>query len=252
MATGVTQRGNVPWTEDELRRSVDAYILLLRFQLQGADTRWEPLAQGLLSQNLAQRNNAAIRYRMRNISAVVRELGGPVLTDFSPAESVGAIVRPKIKAMLLENVEFARIINSRDSRELDGVPDARAALRILRSHIEELERELAWRGHNGPPDHGEANAELDQLRETIDDIDVIDTELEQPNPDTRVIKLRINKLLMFVSKMGEWLGARTTKFADATLSAAGTVLGPIVVAKATGLLPPLAVAIESVLSAIAK
>lgn len=252
MAIGNTERGNVPWTDDELRRSVEAYILLLRFQLQGADTRWEPLAQALLSQSLTQRNSAAIRYRMRNISAVVRELGGPVLADFSPAESVGTIVRPKIRAMLLENAEFARILNPGDSREFNTASDARAALRILRSHIEELERELAWRGHNGPPDQGDANAELEQLRETIDDIDVIDAELEQPNPDTQVIKLRTNKLLVFVSKLGEWLGARTTKFVDATLSAAGTILGPIVVAKATGLLPPLAVAIESVIKAIAK
>lgn len=250
MAIVSTERRNDPWTNDELRRSVEAYILLLRFQAQGADNRWEPLAQALLSQSLAQRNNAAIRYRMRNISAVVQELGGPVLADFSPAESVGAGVRPKIRAMLLESAEFSRLLNSGNGSKLDTASDARSALRILRSHIEELERELAWRGHNGPPDHDDANAELEQLRETIDDIDVIDAELEQPNPDTQIISSRTNKLLRFVSKVGEWLGARTTKFTDATLSAAGTVLGPIAIAKVTGLLPPLANAIEAVTKAI--
>jgi hypothetical protein len=252
MATGKTERGNIPWADDELRRSVEAYILLLRFQVQGADTRWEPLAQALLSQSLTQRNDAAIRYRMRNISAVVQELGAPVLPDFSPAESVGTVVRPKIRAMLLENAEFARILNPGNQRELNAASDARAALRILRSQIEDFERELAWRWHNGPPDHGDANAELYQLREAIDNIDVIDAELEKPHPDTQIVKSRTNKLLMFVGKLGEWLGARTTKFVDATLSAAGTVLGPIVVAKVTGLLPPLADAIEAVTKAIAN
>jgi len=250
MAIGNTERGNTLWTNDELRGSVETYILLLRFQVQGADTRWEPLAQALLRQSLARRNNAAIRYRMRNISAVVQELGGPVLADFSPAESVGARVRPKIRAMLLENAEFSRILNSGNGLELNTAADARSALRILRSHIEQLERELAWRGHNGPPGQGDANAELDQLRETIEDIDVIDAELKQPNPDTQIVKSRTAKLLKFVSKLGEWLGARTTKFADATLWAAGTVLGPIGVAKVTGLLPPLANAIEVVAKAI--
>ncbi|MGF7009285.1 hypothetical protein, partial [Aminobacter sp. BE322] len=86
------------------------YVLLLRLQLHGADDRSEPLAQTLLSGALAQRNDAAIRYRMRNISAVVQELGAPILNDFSPAESVGRLVRPKIKAMLLEDTDFARIL----------------------------------------------------------------------------------------------------------------------------------------------
>lgn len=252
MANRTSERGNTPWTDDELRQSVETYILLLRFQLQGADTRSESLAQALLGQRLAQRNNAAIRYRMRNISAVVREIGGPVLNDFSPAESVGAVVRPKIKAMLLENAEFSRILNPDNGRHPEAVSDARAALRILRTHIEELECELAWRGHNGPPGHERSELELDQLRETIDDINVIDAELGQSNPDAQIVRSRTNKLLIFVSKLGEWLGARATKFADATLAAAGTVLGPIVVAKATGLLPPLANAIDAVTKAIAN
>jgi hypothetical protein len=245
-----TGRGNIPWTDDELRRSVETYILLLRFQIQGADARSEPLAQALLGQSLTNRNSAAIRYRMRNISAVVQELGGPVLADFSSAESVGAGVRPKIKAMLLENAEFSRILNPNNSSELDTGSDARAALRILRGHIEELERELAWRGHNGPPD--DANIELGQLRETLDDIDVIDAELKRQNPDTQTVRARSKKLLTLVKKIGDWLSERTTKFADSTLAAAGTVLGPVLIAKATGLLPPLANAIEAVAKSIAN
>ncbi len=252
MATRNSERRNITWTDDELFRSVETYILLLRFQLQGAGTRWEPLAQALLNQSLTRRNNAAIRYRMRNISAVVQELGGPILADFSPAESVGAIVRPKIRTMLLDNPDFSHILNPVGIRESNTVSKARAALRILRNQIEELEGELEWRGHNGPPDQCEVSSELDQLRETLDDIKVIDSELAQPNPDTKIVKTRTDKLLVFANKLGEWLGARATKFVDATLVAAGTVLGPIAVAKVIGLLPSLAVTVEALKSVIAN
>lgn len=244
--------GNTPWTDEELRLSVETYVLLLRFQLVGADARSEPLAQALLGQQLSQRNTAAIRYRMRNISAVVRELGGPTLIDFSPAESVGAIVRPKIREMLLQNTEFSSILTPRISIEQNTVEVARGALRVLRAHVEELEREISWRGHNGPPDYERSDLELDQLRETLEDIKVIDAELDSPSPDPQIVELRSGNLLKLVSKVGEWLGARTTKLADATLAAAGAVLGPIVVVKLVGLLPPLAGAIEAVTKAIAN
>lgn len=247
MALGNTERANTPWSDDELRRSVEVYILLLRFQLQGAAARSEPLAQALLGQSLTHRNDAAIRYRMRNISAVVQELGGPILHDFSPAQSVGAVVRPKIRAMLLESAEFARILEPDASGGRDAISDARAALRILRNHVEELERELAWRGHNGPPDHEETNTELDQLRGALDDIDVIEAELTQPNPDTQLVKSRTAKLLALVTDLGKWLVTRATKFVDAALVAAA----PVAVAKITGLLPVLANAVEAVSKAIA-
>lgn len=252
MSNRTSERRSKPWTDGELRCSVETYILLIRFQLQGADVRSEPFAQAVLSQSLYRRNNAAIRYRMRNISAVVQELGGPTLNDFSPAESVGAGVRPKIKTMLLQNAEFALILSPNDETRSKTASEARAALRILRAQVEQLEHELTWRGHNGPPDHVQSELELDQLRETIDDINVLEAELAQPKPDTQIVKSRTKNLLMFVKKIGEWLGARATKFTDSSLTAAGTVMGPIVVAKATGLLPPLATAIEAVTRAIAN
>src|SRR4051812_39418472 len=107
MAKPTTESANVLWTDDELRHSVEVYVLLLRLQLLGGD-RLEPVAHALLSRLLAQRNDAAVRYRLRNISAVVQELGGPILRDFSPAESVGRLVRPRIRAMLLGDPNLVR------------------------------------------------------------------------------------------------------------------------------------------------
>lgn len=238
---------NIPWTDDELRRSVEVYVLLLRLQLQGADDRSEPLAQALLSGALAQRNDAAIRYRMRNISAVAKELGAPILNDFSPAESVGRLIRPKIREMLLGDAAFARVLEPNGGGEDDATSNARAALRILRGHIEDLERELAWRGHNGPPDQEDHNAESEQLRDALDDIGAIERELEKPSPDKELVRSRSAKLLSLAATFGKWLGTRTTKFVDAALVAAA----PVAVAKVTGLLPALVDALEAVSKAIA-
>tara|TARA_R110002020_G_scaffold114338_7_gene262950 strand:+ start:1235 stop:1918 length:684 start_codon:yes stop_codon:yes gene_type:complete len=226
---------------------VEVYVLLLRLQLQGADDRSEPLAQALLSGALAQRNDAAIRYRMRNISAVAKELGAPILNDFSPAESVGRLIRPKIREMLLGDVAFARVLEPNGGGEDDATSNARAALRILRGHIEDLERELAWRGHNGPPDQEDHNAESEQLRDALDDIGAIERELEKPSPDKELVRSRSAKLLSLAATFGKWLGTRTTKFVDAALVAAA----PVAVAKVTGLLPALVDALEAVSKAIA-
>lgn len=226
---------------------MEVYVLLLRLQLQGADDRSEPLAQALLSGALAQRNDAAIRYRMRNISAVAKELGAPILNDFSPAESVGRLIRPKIREMLLGDAAFARVLEPNGGGEDDATSNARAALRILRGHIEDLERELAWRGHNGPPDQEDHNAESEQLRDALDDIGAIERELEKPSPDKELVRSRSAKLLSLAATFGKWLGTRTTKFVDAALVAAA----PVAVAKVTGLLPALVDALEAVSKAIA-
>ena len=151
MARGEKVSANTPWTDDELRQSVGVYVLLLRLQLRGSEERSEPVAQALLLDPLALRNDAAIRYRMRNISAVVKDLGGPVLTDFSPAESVGKLIRPRIRAMLLADPDFSRLLGPTPGVGGDDLGNAKKALSIIRRQIEDLEAELAWHGHNGPP-----------------------------------------------------------------------------------------------------
>jgi hypothetical protein len=238
---------NVPWTDEELRRSVEVYVILLRLQLQGADDRSEPLALALLSDALVLRNDAAIRYRMRNISSVAKELGAPTLNDFSPAERVGRLVRPKIREMLLGDAAFARLLEPNCGEVDDATTNARAALRILRGHIEGLASELAWRMHNGPPNHDDRNSEIELLRDALDDIVAIEKELERPTPDKEIVRTRSAKLLSLVATFGKWLGTRTTKFVDAALLAAA----PLAAAKVTGLLPALVGALEAVSKAIA-
>jgi hypothetical protein len=248
---GQGRKGSVsskaPWFDDELRHSVEVYLLLLRMQLQGMDEKFEAVAQALLGDLLTLRNDAAIRYRMRNISAVIRELGGPILDNFSPAESVGNNVRPRIKRILLERADFNQIIKSGASLpELDR-QNAIAALTELRRKIEEIERELYWVGHNHPPspiDYPEIDRS--EFQETLPIIDAIQAELEKPEPDVQNVDRSKSRLLQLGSVLAKWIAERTTKFTDAALLAAA----PLAVAKISGLLPVLINAVEAIVRTI--
>lgn len=242
MARSEKVSASTPWTDDELRQSVEVYVLLLRLQLRGSDGRSEPVAQALLSGPLALRNDAAIRYRMRNISAVVQELDGPVLKGFSPAESVGKLVRPRIRAMLLDDPDFARLLSPKPNKRDDDRVDALKALAILRRQIEDLEADLAWRGHNGPPDQDEIGVERTDLEDAQESITSVEEELQKPQPDKDVVKTATLRILNLALKLTKWIGARTTKFVDAALVAGA----PVAVAKVTGLLPAIINAVEAV------
>lgn len=241
MARSERISANTPWTDDELRRSVEVYVLLLRMQLRGSEGRTEPIAQALLSGPLALRNDAAIRYRMRNISAVAQQLNGPVLKGFSPAESVGKLVRPRIRAMLLADPDFARLLSPSQSSREDGRGDALKALELLRQQIEDLEAELAWRGHNGPPDQEDLGLDRADLQAVSADIASVEAELEKPAPDAAAVEAGVGRIMGLALKLAKWLGERTTKFVDAALVAAA----PVVVAKVSGLLPTIVNAVEA-------
>jgi hypothetical protein len=238
-----------PWSEKELRHSIDTYVLLLRLQIQGTDQKSEPIAQALLSGPLALRNDAAIRYRMRNISAVVREFGVPILIDFSPAESVGSGVRPRIRAMLLENFDFERLLNPTVRSPDEERQVALTALIVLRERVADLEQELSWIGHNNPPDTiGSEEIGREHLRQAQSDIDTIHRELEAEIPDKTSIEQSNHRLVSFAAALAKWVGERFTKFTDAALLAAA----PVVVVKVSGLLPAIVNAVEAVARAVAN
>lgn len=239
---------NTPWSEEELRQSVDAYVLLLRLQIQGMDQKSEPIAQALLSGPLALRNDVAIRYRMRNISAVVQELGAPVLVDFSAAEGVGSGVRPRIRAMLLDNGDFARLLNPSIRSPSEERQDAQIALEILRNRIANLEEELSWLGHNHPPETT-ASKEVgrEQFRQALSDIDAIQTELQSTKPNKASIEQSKSRLVHFATALAKWAGERFTKLTDAALVA----VAPVAVIKIFGLVPAIVDAVEAVARTLA-
>ncbi|HEX6860983.1 MAG TPA: hypothetical protein VF138_12395 [Caulobacteraceae bacterium] len=241
---------NTPWTDAELGDSVDAYVFMLRAQAAGLIFRGEAVAAGMLEEGLADRNEASLRYRLRNISAVVQEMGGPVLEGYSPAEQVGSGVRQRIRALLLAHPYFNRVADTRLAagvRISEGASDPRTvaldALAELRRQIDDIERDLFGIGHNKPPEPISPvplrRAAFDEARE---DITALELEMGKPQVNPQVVAARSEKLLQFGVKILMWVGQRTTKFVDAALIA----LAPAVVVKVTGLLPLLIEALSAV------
>lgn len=249
------ESANALWTDDELASSVEAYIFMLRLERAGLLYRKEAASNVLLAGPLHLRNDAAIRYRMRNISAVVHELGGPVLSAYSPAEQVGRNVRERLRALLSRNPGFQQIMaGSGDvERAFQNLPDTRLSalgrLAALQDYIADLEREHLGVGHNNPPEpistDGPAREDFERAREAIRSLE---EEVNKPHSQLGDIEEPVRRLLDFALKIGLWTGARLTKFTDAALA----VFAPILIVKATGLLPVMIDAVAAVLQTVTR
>lgn len=243
---------NILWTDNELTSAVDAYVFMLRAQRAGLSYPVDMGAGVLLSGSLVTRNDASLRYRMRNISAVVREMGGPLLAEYSPAEQVGTNVRQRLRAILADHEPFRTIVEETDAlpskpASTNARTEALDRLAKLRLQISELERELIGIGHNRPPEplssDGPNRADFEQARENVQ---ALEDEVRKAEPDPEVARARASLLLKFGLKVAIWVGERATKFTDVTLK----FLAPVVVAKATGLAPVLIDALRAVSRAI--
>lgn len=239
---------NALWTDAELADAVDAYVFLLRAQSTSVRFPAEVAANALLEDALPGRNDASLRYRFRNISAVVRELGGPVLRGFTPAEQVGAGVRPRIRSLLLASQDFRDLLDVPHAT-LPAPPQpgdrdvALEAIARLRRSLDDIEREVLGIGHNNPPEPMYADSDRRGAFENVRrDIVALQSEMQKPTPDKVAVEAHSLGLVQFGVKMAAWIGQRTTKFTDKALA----VLAPVVVAKVTGLLPILVEAIRAV------
>jgi hypothetical protein len=143
--------------------------------------------------------------------------------------------------MLLADPDFARLLLPSQSPREEDRGDALKALELLRQQIEDLEAELAWRGHNGPPDQEDLGLDRADLQSASADIASVAAELEKPSPDAVAVKAGVARIRGLALKLAKWLGERTTKFVDAALVAAA----PVVVAKVSGLLPTIVNAVEA-------
>lgn len=242
------------WSDSELVSAVEAYVFLLRLERRGLGGVALSVTDILLTGPLKGRNEASVRYRMRNISAVVSQLGGPTLKAYSPAERVGTGVRVRLREILANHRGFQEILASEQDKDLHEGPitagarkEALRRLATLRDYLSDLERELIGIGHNQPPEPLNIEGpEREDFVRAHEDIRVLEAELKSDLPDREAVSKRSGRLLSFGMKVTLWLSARLTKFVDASL----VVLAPVAVAKATNLLPVLESAIGSVLRAI--
>jgi hypothetical protein len=187
---------------------------------------------------------------MRNISAVVAEMGGPILAAYSPAEQVGTNVRMRLRAILSGHSHFRIILEEAraspfapNHASTDLRTEALERLGRLRTQLSELERNFIGMGHNQPPEPLSTNrlngADFEQARQDVQALEDAVKELTQ-NPE--VTKVHASRLFEFGMKVALWVGERATKFIDITLK----FLAPVVVAKATGLAPVIIDALRAV------
>jgi hypothetical protein len=214
---------------------VEAYVFLLRLERSGLPSSTVSVTDGLRSGPLKSRNEASVRYRMRNISAVVKELGGPTLSAYSPAERVGVNVRTRIRDLLTTHPGFQELLEHSSSRRV-GLSDpgprptldeALNQLAQLRKRLDDFdrafEREFIGIGHNHPPESLDAGGlNRDDFVQARDDVQSLEDEAGNVSPNRDIIRQRSNRLLTFGLKVAAWFGGRATKFADSAIAVVAT------------------------------
>jgi hypothetical protein len=232
------------WTDEELASAVDTYVFLLQARHMGLSIDRATVIEGLLGGPLADRNDASVRYRMRNISAVVVELGGQALPEYGPAEQVGKNVRDRIRNLLRSRPAFARLLGTDLSAVKAERDEVVAKLDALHELVDSLEAQIVGIGHNRPPEPIERTAitqrDFSEARRVID---AIRSEVVSDHPNAGQLEAESNRLLRFGASAARWFGERATKFTDTTL----TLLAPVAVAKATGLFPAIIDALQTAL-----
>jgi 5-methylcytosine-specific restriction protein A len=88
------------WTEAELASSVDAYLEKLALEEAGVSYSKSAIRERYLSGALSDRNKPAFEHRMRNISAVMRDLRRDWIPGYKPADHVGPAVAAVIQSCL--------------------------------------------------------------------------------------------------------------------------------------------------------
>ena len=88
-----------PWTDDELKITVDAYFKMLDLEKKNT-----PFVKAEINRQtqakLPGRTHKSIEYRWQNISAVLNNHQLPFVKGFKPANNVGARVEERIWKMI--------------------------------------------------------------------------------------------------------------------------------------------------------
>ncbi len=89
------------WTDEELQAAVDAYLWMREQERNGS-----PFVKMDVYRDLADqygRTTGAWDYRMQNISAVLEELGEPIVSGLMPAKNVGPTTTGKLIQMIRDH-----------------------------------------------------------------------------------------------------------------------------------------------------
>lgn len=89
--------------------AVQAYLLMLRLELNGEPYSKAEENRQLREGPLAGRTKASVEFRMQNISAALNELKMPYIAGYLPARNIGSSVKEKMVRLLMQNdIEFLK------------------------------------------------------------------------------------------------------------------------------------------------
>ncbi len=238
------------WTDRELRIAVETYLYILRLQQAGIVLSENIVSKFLTGGPLQDRNDASIRYRMRNISSVMEGRGWPILADYSSANRVGSGVKHRIEAILdAHPKDSLSFLDRQQERALKPAnepsnlrQDAASRIQVLDDALAKLEDEFATIGHNNPPEPIDNGPTAHDILLAREDVRILKEELSNASPNVSIIENKKGSILSFGLKLAAWVADRITKFTDAAL----VTLAPVVVVKATNTLPLIADAISAV------
>jgi len=94
---------NSYWTDEELTSAIQAYLTMLRSELNGEPYSKAEVNRQLREGPLATRTKGSIEFRMQNISAALYELKMPWIAGYLPAKNIGTSVKQKMVELLRAN-----------------------------------------------------------------------------------------------------------------------------------------------------
>jgi 5-methylcytosine-specific restriction protein A len=113
---------NSYWTDRELTSAIQAYLDMLRAELNGEPYSKAEVNRQLRAGPLATRTKGSIEFRRQNISAALYELKMPWIAGYLPAKNIGSAVKEKMVELLRANgVAFLEpYVPTADHQELAG------------------------------------------------------------------------------------------------------------------------------------
>lgn len=94
-----------PWSREELKASLVAYVQMLNFEQQGVRYNKSEINENLRSKELQKRTKSSVELRMQNLSAVMENLCLPRVEGYLPARNIGANVT-KVILDILDEIGF--------------------------------------------------------------------------------------------------------------------------------------------------
>lgn len=222
------------WSDEELKAAVSSYLYMLSLERASIPFSVAAMSNYLIETTLSKRNEASVRYRMRNISYVMQRMRKPILKAFSPAPQVGSGVSKRIQEIINSNInaEWNLLALKREPYpELSNDVDLRLVFSKLDklyemvSHLK-IETVGIGIGHNNPPSPIEnVPFKCSEIEKVKKDINAIKLELGKQSPNSSLIIEKINRILNLGLKVAIWLGNRVTDFSESAAKAAGKAVG---------------------------